>query len=102
MACVTNHAIKRTKERLGLSKKLAAKNAERALTDGLRHKDTRGSLHRYIASLYWKNRTANNVRIYCDYVYVFHDSLLITVYPLPQKYRKTANMIRKARESRYE
>ena len=102
MACVTNHAIKRTKERLGLSKKLAAKNAERALTEGIQQKETSGSLNRFMEALYWKNRTANNVRIYCDYVYVFHDSVLITVYPLPQKYRKTANMIRKARESRYE
>lgn len=95
MAYVTNHATKRTKERLGLSKKLATKNAERALAEGLRHRDTGGSLFRYIESLYWKNRTANNVRIYCNYVYIFHDSLLITVYPLPQRYRKTVDKLRK-------
>lgn len=95
MTSVTNHAVKRTKERLGLSKKLAAKNAERALAEGLRHRDTGGSLYRYIESLYWKNRTANNVRIYCNYVYIFHDSLLITVYPLPQRYRKTVDKLRR-------
>ncbi len=102
MACVTNHAVKRTKERVGLSKKLAAKNAEKALTEGLCHRDVGGSLYRYIESLYWKYGTANNIRIYCDYVYLFHDNLLIMVYGLPQKYRKTVNKIRKERESRHE
>ena len=95
MAYVTNHAVKRTKQRLGLPKKLAEKNAERALAEGLRHRDTGGSLYRYIESLYWKNKTANNVRVYCNFVYIFHDSLLITVYPLPQRYRKTAEKLRK-------
>lgn len=94
-AKVTDHATKRTKERLGLPKKLATKNAERALQEGLRHRDTGGSLFRYIESLYWKDRTANNVRIYCNYVYIFHDSLLITVYPLPQRYRKTVDKLRR-------
>ena len=99
MVNVTNHATKRTKERLGLSKKLTTKNAERALVEGLHHRDTGGSLYRYIESLYWKNRTANNVRIYCNYVYIFHDSLLITVYPLPQRYRKTVDKLRRKENS---
>ena len=42
-----------------------------------------------------KNQTANNVRIYCDNVYIFHNETLITVFPLPQKYRKTAEQIRR-------
>jgi len=99
MTIVTKHAIQRTKERLGLPKKASDKNADRALQFGIRHCDTRGSLHRYITALYWKHETANNIRIYCGNVYIFHGKTLITIFPLPQKYRKTAMQInRKATE----
>ena len=53
MTRVTNHAARRTKERLGLPKKLSHKNAENALRYGIRHSDTSGSLNRYISALYW-------------------------------------------------
>lgn len=95
MARVTDHAARRTKERLGISKRAAEKNAEKALQTGIRHCDTSGGLNRYISALYWRHQTANNVRIYCDNVYIFHDSVLITVFPLPQKYRKTAAKIKR-------
>lgn len=93
MAYVTKHATRRTKERVGLPKRLSKKNAEKALQEGIRHEETRGSLHRYIGALYWRNQTANNVRIYCNNVYIFHDDILITIFPLPQKYRKTAERL---------
>lgn len=97
-ARVTNHAAKRTKERLGIPKRISEKNAEKALQFGIRHSETSGGLHRYIHSLYWKQQTANNVRIYCGNVYIFHDETLITVFPLPQKYRKTAGRLRKEKK----
>lgn len=43
MTRVTNHAARRTKERLGLPKKLSHKNAENALRYGIRHSDTSGA-----------------------------------------------------------
>ena len=73
MTRVTNHAARRTKERLGLPKKLSHKNAENALRYGIRHSDTSGSLNRYISALYWKHETANNVRIYCNNVYITYN-----------------------------
>lgn len=94
MARVTKHAAKRMKERLGISKRTIEKNAEKALRLGIKHADTSGSLHRYITSLYWKEQTANNARIYCGNVYIFHNETLITVFPLPQRYRKTVERIR--------
>lgn len=97
MAHVTNHAVQRTKKRLGISKKGAKKNAERALRYGVRHCETSGSLNRYISALYWRHQTANNVRIYCNSVYIFHDNTLITVFSLPQQYRKTVEQIRRKR-----
>ena len=94
MTRVTRHAAKRMKERLDISKRTIDKNAERALQLGVKHSDTSGSLHRYITSLYWKDQTANNARIYCGNVYIFHNETLITVFPLPQRYRKTVERIR--------
>ena len=99
MAHVTDHAARRTKERLGISKRISEKNADKALRMGIRHSDTSDSLHRYISSLHWKQQTANNVRIYCGNVYIFHDETLITVFPLPQKYRKTADRLRKEKKN---
>ena len=95
MTRVTNHAARRTKERLGLPKKLSHKNAENALRYGIRHSDTSGSLNRYISALYWKHETANNV-------YIFHGETLITIFPLPQKYRKTAARINRKTTERGE
>lgn len=99
MCYVTNHAAQRTKERVGLPKRSAEKNAQKALANGIRHCETRGSLHRYITSLYWKQQTANNIRIYCNNVYIFNNEVLITVFPLPQKYRSTVQKI-KGKEAR--
>lgn len=38
---MTNHSVKRTKERIGLSKKIADKNAQRALEYGITHSEAR-------------------------------------------------------------
>ena len=98
MAYVTRHAKQRTKERVGIPKRAAVKNANRALEKGIKHSETSGGLHRYVAALYWREQTANNIRIYGEYVYIFHDSTLITVFIPPQKYRKAANQLQKNRE----
>ena len=99
-AHVTNHAAQRTKERVGIPKRISEKNANKALQLGIRHNETSGSLHKYITALYLKQRTANNVRIYCGNVYIFHDEILITILTLPQKYRKAADRIsRKKKEA---
>ena len=96
-AVVTAHAQKRTKERVGLPKRAVEKNAERALREGITHAETSGSLRRYMDSLFLTKRTANQLRIYCGNVYLFCNDVLITVVPLPQKYRATAEGIKKRR-----
>jgi hypothetical protein len=95
---VTRHAAKRTRSRLGLPKRSVTKNAESALHYGLTHKETAGSLNRYITGLYLKHKTANNIRIYCDTVYIFQNERLITLFPLPQKYKKTAKALTEKRK----
>lgn len=99
MAVVTRHATKRAKKRLGIPKRCSEKNAEKALQYGIRHSETTGGLNRYITSLYLRHGTANNIRIYCGNVYIFQNERLITLFPLPQKYRKTADNLKQKKEA---
>lgn len=92
-AIVTRHGAARTKDRVGLSKKIADKNAQAALDCGVTHAETKGSLRRYIDGLYLSKKAANNIRIYNHYVYIFQNNVLITVIDLPQKYRKLASQL---------
>lgn len=95
---VSKHSVERTKNRLGLSKKISTKNAEKALEQGLTHKELSGSLKRYVDSLYLSHGAGNNIRIYNRYVYIFEGKFLITILNLPTKYYKTADAILKSRK----
>lgn len=92
---MTNHSVRRAKERIGLSKKIADKNAQKALEFGLTHAEANGSLKRYLDKLYLSNGKANNVRIYHRYVYLFRGSVLLTILPLPNKYHSLADKLQK-------
>jgi len=96
---LTNHSVKRTKERVGLSKKLADKNAKKALEFGLTHSDAKAGLRRYLDKLYLSNGTSNNVRIYHRFIYMFRDNTLITVLPLPRKFYDLADKIQRQKDS---
>lgn len=99
MSCVvvTNHAKDRTRQRVRLNKKATERNSERAFLDGLKHSELNGGLKKFVDSLYFKYRTANNIRIYCGNVYLFCGNVLVTVIELPQKFRKRAEDLRRKR-----
>lgn len=93
---VTEHAKKRIKERMGLSKDSTYKIAQKALQKGITHIETKGSLHRYLDMLFLQYRNANNLRIYAEKVFIFNNDRLITVFDLPNHYKKYANELKKA------
>jgi hypothetical protein len=97
---ITNHAKQRTKNRVGLSKNIANKNAEKAMELGLTHKDVAGNLCRYIDKLYLSHRNCNNIRIYNQYVYMFQDNTLITIILLPSHFHKLANKLQKEKNNK--
>ena len=100
---VTRHATKRTKDRVGLSKKIAGKNAEKAFNYGLKHSETKGNLNKYITKLYFsKNNNANNIRVYHEYVYIFNDETLITILELPNNLKALAIKLQKEKEKKEE
>lgn len=96
MTRVTSHAKDRTK-RIVPSKKLAQKLAEKALNQGIKHGETTGELKKFLDGLYFYNETANNVRIYKQKVFIFHDDILITIINLPFRYHSSEEKIKKKR-----
>lgn len=94
----TKHGAKRIKERVGISKKLADKNSKIAFEKGIKHSDVTGQLKRYFDFLYFKNSTANNIRIYCGKVYIFCNEKLITVFDLPARYSRLVKNVLDKRE----
>ena len=90
MVIVTRHAKQRLKERSGLNKKSVQRIAEKAYINGICHNETKGQLNKWIAGVYFKNSDANNIRVYGDKLYLFHDEILITVLQIPHRF--TNNM----------
>lgn len=90
---VTRHATSRARERLGIPKGSVEKNVAKALTAGISHTETTGSLRRYLDHLYFSKHQADNIRVMAHYIYLFQGECLITVFQLPQKYRHTVDKL---------
>lgn len=80
---VSRHAYERLHERCGLSRKAATRMAEKAFYTGMKHSDTRGQINRWITSLYFNNKNANNIRLYGNFAYIFCNKILVTVLEIP-------------------
>lgn len=88
---ITRHGEKRTRQRVGIPKKAISRNAQKALDHGIGVSEATGKLKGYIEFLYAVNGgSANNIRIYNDKVYVFHNKVLVTVHNIPYEHRKQA------------
>lgn len=94
---ITNHAEERIVKRCGLNKKSVERNAELALTKGIKHSEISGSVSRFLDRLYLSHKIATNMRIFNGKVYLFAGNTLITVIKLPYKYHKTINKIKQRR-----
>jgi hypothetical protein len=99
-ARTTHHAQDRTRDRLGISKKLADKKAQEALDYGIMHSETKGQLNRYITRLFFYNQTANNIHVYNRYIYIFADNLCITILRLPNHLTAAADKIQKRKNEK--
>ena len=102
MVVVTKHAEKRLRERMGLGKKAVQRAAETAYEKGIKHAETTGNLNKWITSLYFNNKTANNIRLYNDKAWIFAGKNLITVLQIPASLKKSVKDVldrKKAEES---
>ena len=80
---VSRHAYERLHERCGLSRKAATRMAEKAFYIEMKHSDTKGQINRWITSLYFNNKNANNIRLYGNFAYIFCNKILVTVLEIP-------------------
>jgi len=92
---VTKHGNKRVRQRI------KAKDVERvasiAFQDGLRQRETKGRLAKYLASLSLTYLT--DPVIYNENVFVYSkDQALVTTFPLPFRYRSSANSQQKRKD----
>jgi len=93
---VTRHAEKRTK-RMGSSKKKATEIAEEAFAGGIKHEETTGRLRKYLSGLYLQERTANNIRLHHQMVFLFNGNVLITILNLPHNLHASVESIKRKR-----
>ena len=88
---ITRHGAKRMRQRLGVPLSAVKRCADKALHEGVCHADATGHLAGYISKLYNAyGGAANNIRVYNEHVYIFNNSVLITILTLPGMYRKQA------------
>ena len=100
MATITDHGRQRIKDRIGLRKKQSNSIAEKALQHGICHYESKGRLKKYFDKLFLSHRTANNIRIYHEKVFIFKDDVLITVMDLPNDLKRSALSISKNKQKK--
>jgi hypothetical protein len=93
LVIITDHAYKRGKERLSFSKSAMDRTAEKAYRFGMKHSDTTGRLRKYVDGIAINRKYPGKVMILGTILFVFKGVYLITVYPLPTEFVRTANKI---------
>jgi hypothetical protein len=94
---ISLHGFERGKERLSLTKRAVKRLAQRALDLGISHREATGPLKRYLDGLFLAHMKGNNIRIYAETVFIFECNFLITVYQLPNEYKKLARKLNERR-----
>lgn len=84
---ITRHGEDRANERVGLNKKALKRLMPRVLKNGVMRAEVTGSLRRYLDKLFLKYKSGNNIRVYGEHIYIIQNRTLITVLPLPTKYK---------------
>ena len=101
-ARVTKHAKKRGKQRIGVKKKDVQKNAQEAMDFGITFNEAKGNLKRYMTKIYLKNEIPNNMRVYNHRLYLFRESLLITVLDIPPDLCRVADSLQRKKKEKLE
>jgi len=92
---ITHHAYIRARQRFSLKPEALERVAGRALQEGLCRSQVTGRLARYFDKLWLQERKARNIRLYGEFLFLFHQDTLITLWQLPNGLRKLAAVIRK-------
>lgn len=87
---ITHHGRKRIKERTGIGKseKKIQRAAEKALKQGTKYEDLKGTLKRYVDRMVKLHQDGQNIRIYGGQMWIFENNILITVKQVPSRYQR--------------
>ena len=92
---LSRHAKDRMVERCGLNLRSLDKMASTAYDKGIHHRECTGRLKKYVDYLFLSHNKGNNIRLYGDNVYIFHNSTLCTVLKLPNAHKNAVNKLSK-------
>lgn len=96
MVVLSDHAIKRARQRCGISRKSVLQQADRAREEGLPRLRTVGALRKYLDYLYdqegiHSNHSKLDFYIYGSFIWLFDDQTLVTVLTLPSWHQSSAD-----------
>ena len=81
---ITKHAKTRSKERNGWNDKSTERMIPKVLENGIKHKQTKGNLHKWMTGLYGNYKLkGTDIRLYGDKAYIFVNQSLVTVLQIP-------------------
>ena len=84
MVELTYHAYQRAKERKIGDKSSIYQNVEKAYENGKNIEDFNKEIRKYLTNTL-KNSNGNMIKVYGNFVYIFFNNILITLFPLSQK-----------------
>jgi hypothetical protein len=84
---VTRHAKVRARQRLGIPSRAIKRLLPRILANGKRREQFSGALRRYLDSIH-RQENQKDIVVWSGYIYILHENKLVTVFAVPQEYRK--------------
>lgn len=86
---VSDHGIRRMRQRLGLQKHAVAKEVDRAFAKGTSRVDLSGRMRRVLDAMFHRNGHYGDYRVYRGCVFVFKGDQFVTVIPLSNGLQNT-------------
>lgn len=91
---ISEHAKERVSERVGVSKSSAERLTMLAKERGVRMEDIAGKFRHYLNNERHHHYN-DDVILYGNALYMFNDGVCATVLVVPERFRKTAEMVQK-------
>ena len=73
---------------MNLSKRAFKRTVQIAWDQGRRFSSLPAPVRKYLIDIYYVNKTINKPRVYGEYLYLFEDTTLVTIYRIPNEYTK--------------
>ena len=85
---ISDHAYKRARQRISWSRNALNRMTVMAYTCGIRRHELKGMLKHYTDDLMQGYSKRPEIRIYGEFIYIFRNQTLVTLYQVPCELRK--------------